>query len=148
MDRFVAAFFVLSFLSQQFACCGVGICATVCGSETQASQQAKPAGQVAKKTACPCPHHGNTSREKSGSPAPQPVPHQHHVCVGTHLFYVTADRFDLAELASQTVLLSGPLCSSLNFLTSHCMLAVTALTQGDSPQALGPERSVLCIYRI
>jgi len=74
--------------------------------------------------------------------------HQHHVCVGTHLFYLTAERFDVSRLV---MVQDFDLYWSEDFVGRWSMMETSTNRDrlGDVPlRSAGPERSVLCVYRI
>lgn len=145
MGRLVTVILVLSFVAQQFACCGVGICTAVCGDRSQTKQICQPV----KKSCCCSEHGANRQRRHDRTPdSPVKTPHQHHVCVGTHLFYLTADRFDVADLVLNSGI-DGISCESgLNLLISNCLVNQSCQHQVTLPHAMAPLRSALCVYRI
>ena len=149
MSRLITFAMLVSFAAQQFACCCAGACASVCHSDhsPQAICETVDSGH------CDCGHHeydtseiGETAdRDNEEHPADG---HQHHVCVGTHLFYLTVERFDVSRLV---VIHGYDLCWSEDFVGLWPM--IQSSTNRDrhrdvSLRSAGPERSVLCVYRI
>jgi hypothetical protein len=149
VSRLITFTMLVSFAAQQFACCCVGVCASVCHGDhlPQAICETVDSGH------CDCGHHehdasgiGETAdRGNEEHPADG---HQHHICVGTHLFYLTVDRFDVSRL----VLIQGfDFCWADDFVGLWSMMesSTNRDRRGDVslPSAV-PERSVLCVYRI
>ena len=172
MSRFLAVALVLGFVAQQFACCGAGICTAVCGGESLTNQVC----QNAQKSSCCCQHADVTRRadgkrrgdliggwkppllktgdqRADGVPgqrphSPRKAPHQHHVCVGTHLFYVSADRFDLAVLMIDPDIEYRPFGLGLAFLPANSVLMSAGQHRIILPDEIALHRSALCVYRI
>lgn len=140
---------LVSFAAQQFACCCAGVCASICHDDQTTQAICKTVDSVH----CACGHHEpkasaivrTADRDHEEHPADG---HQHHVCVGTHLFYVTAERFDVSRL----VIIQGfDLCWTEDFV-DLCLMIKSSMNQdrlGDiALRSSGPERSILCVYRI
>ena len=175
MGRFLVVALVLGFVAQQFACCGMGICTAVCGGEfpiNQACQTAKKSScpchhghgdqhadgrhrrdliggwkPPLRKTGDQRTD-GVPGRDGQHPHSPWKAPHQHHVCVGTHLFYVSAYRFDLADLMINAGIECSPFDPGLNFLTSNSILISACQHCIVLPSVVTPQRSALCVYRI
>jgi hypothetical protein len=149
VSRLITFAMLFSFAAQQFACCCAGVCASVCHGDhsPQATCDAVDSGH------CDCGHHEHEANEigETRHQDDQNLPaggHQHHVCVGTHLFYMTVERFDVSRLV---VILGYDLCWSEDFVGLWSMIESSTNRDrlGDVPlRSAGPERSVLCVYRI
>ena len=149
MSRLISFVMLVSFAAQQFACCCAGPCASVCHEDH--AQQA--ICKTVESGHCVCGHDDDRAdglawsddRDHDEHPADG---HQHHVCVGTHLFYVTAERFDVSRL----VMIQGfDLCWTENFFDLCSIIRSSANRDRRSEvwlHSAGPERSVLCVYRI
>ena len=149
MSRLITFAMLVSFAAQQFACCCAGACASVCHSDhsSQAICDTVVSGH------CDCGHHEHgaseidetADRDNEEHPAGG---HQHHVCVGTHLFYMTAERFDVSRL----VVIQG-----FDLYRSEDLVGLWSMMESSTNRdrfgdvllrsaSLG--RSVLCVYRI
>ena len=149
MSRLITFAMLVSFAAQQFACCCAGVCASVCHKDH--SPQA--VCEIVDSGHCDCGHHDHETieigeavdRDNQDRPADG---HQHHVCVGTHLFYLTAERFDVSQLV---VIQGFELCWSEEFVGLWSMMESSTNRDrlGDVPlRPAAPERAVLCVYRI
>ena len=147
VNRLIIFAMLISFAAQQFACCCVDVCASVCEGDysTQAICKTVDSGY------CDCGHHDHETNEIGATGHDEEHPadgHQHHVCVGTHLFYLTAERFDVSQL----VLIPGfDLCLTVDFAGLWSMInsSTNRDRSDDVPwRSVGPERSILCVYRI
>ena len=147
MSRFISFAMLVSFAAQQFACCCAGACASVCNADHSPQAICETVGSGY----CEWSHHehdvseiGETTHDEE-DPADR---HQHHVCVGTHLFYLTSERFDVSRLA----MIQGiELCWSEDFVGLWSMIGSSTNRDrcGDVPlRSAAPKRSVLCVYRI
>ncbi|MEI8020196.1 MAG: hypothetical protein WCH39_18480 [Schlesneria sp.] len=149
MNRLISFVMLFSFAAQQFACCCAGVCASVCHRDhsPQAICETVDSGH------CDCGHHHHEANElgetrhldEENLPAGG---HQHHVCVGTHLFYLTVERFDVSRLV---VIQEFDLGWSEDFvgLWSVMESSENRDRRGDiSLHSAGLGRSVLCVYRI
>jgi hypothetical protein len=149
VSRLISFAMLVSFAAQQFACCCAGACVSVCHEDH--AQQA--ICKTVESWNCVCSHDEHDSiviaetadRDDDEHPADG---HQYHVCVGTHLFYLTVERFDVSRL----VLIQGfDLGWSEDFVGLWSMMESSANRDQCADvlfrsAALG--RSVLCVYRI
>ncbi len=149
VGRLITFAMLVSFVAQQFACCCVGACASVCHRD----HSPQVICETVDSGHSDCGHHQHDASE-TGETADRdheerPVDgHQHHVCVGTHLFYLTAERFDVSRLV---VIQGFDLCWSEDFVGLGTRIDATTDRDrlGDvALRSAGLERSVLCVYRI
>ena len=147
MSRLITFAMLVSFAAQQFACCCAGACASVCNADHSPQAICETVGSGY----CEWSHHehdvseiGETTHDEE-DPADR---HQHHVCVGTHLFYMTAERFDVSRL----VVIQG-----FDLYRSEDLVGLWSMMESSTNRdrfgdvllrsaSLG--RSVLCVYRI
>ena len=149
MGRLITFAMLVSFAAQQFACCCTGGCASVFHGDH--SPQA--ICETTDFAHCDCGHddHEADGLAETGHPDDKDHPadgHQHHVCVGTHLFYVTVERFDVSRLV---VIQEFDWCWSEDFVGLWSIIESSANRDRRGSISLpsaGPERSVLCVYQI
>ena len=149
MSRLISFVMLVSFAAQQFACC----CAGVCASFIHVDQSPQAICETVDSGHFDCGHHEHdvndisetANRDNEKHPADG---HQHHVCVGTHLFFVTGERFDVSQL----VLIQGfDVFWTEDFVGLWSMIESSTNRDRDGDLLLrsaGPERSVLGVYRI
>ena len=94
-------------------------------------QDELPAGNEADHQSCPGDHS-----------------HQHHFCVGTRVFFVSASRFELPPQAFDLGLSFAPFDLSLHLEASVCTAAAHYGGGFGPPLSSCPQRSALCVYRI
>jgi hypothetical protein len=159
VNRLLSLLMLVAFAVQQFACC----CA---GSGTQACDHNHPT-VAGHSLGSSCPHghaHGDEdhdhdschqkrgdfpgSDEADDQSCPGNHSHQHHLCVGTHVFFVSAARFELPPQAFSLGLSFTLFVCSLNLEAPVC-IAAAHYGGGFGPSLSScPQRSALCVYRI
>ena len=160
MNRLVSLVMLAAFAVQQFACCCVGA-----GTHTCDQNPPSVAGQALGFSYTHSHAHGDEdhhhhhacNHEHDELPAGDDADpasdtgrpsHQHRVCVGTLVFFVSVSRFELPQQAF------SPGLSFVSFdLAQHWEMAVcvAASHYGDGfgpPLSSCPQRSALCVYRI
>lgn len=148
VSRLISYVMLIGFVAQQFVCCCAGACVSACNDENHSS----PETRFSKTGDSDCGHHHESPAVDETCPLPSdglPVSpeHHHHVCVGTHLFYLTSERFDLSQLA---------IAPSLDFSVGNrvdgiSLVAVAMIKIGlrDHQPVFPPRpRSALGVYRI
>ena len=163
MNRLVSLVMLVAFAVQQFACCCVGA-----GTHTCDQSHPSVAGQALGLSYTHSHAHGDEDHNHHhddhhacnhkhdelpvgddadlASDTDHPS-HQHRVCVGTHVFFVSATRFELPQQALSLGLNFAPFDLSLHLGTPLC--AATVHYGGFGPPLSScPQRSALCVYRI
>ncbi len=149
MSRLITFAMLVSFVAQQFACCCAGVCASVCDGEHSPQAICETVGSGD----CDCCHEGHDASKFAGTAVrdneERPSDgHQHHVCVGTHLFYVTGERFDVSQL----VVIQG-----FNLFWTEDFVGLWSMNETSTNRnrlvgvpllSAGIGRSVLCVYQI
>lgn len=156
MNRLVSMLMLATFAAQHFACCCSGLGTHAC-DQSQSAMKNHPgweatcaASHVEVHSSC-CGHNHvavDATKHSEHDESPSNGSHGHHVCVGTHVFFVTAPR---ASLPPST------LCQAYGFLPADVphfvtmtSLEATIRERGDSspPLTSRARRSTLCVYRI
>lgn len=146
MNRLIACLMIAGFVAQQFVCC----CAEVRPSTTQSGQQVTVTRTVKLQRHCCSKHHDHgrvsqTAADPAGN-LPLKGDHHHHVCVGTHIFFRTAERFDVSQFViSPALFLAVTLPVEL---LQASTTDSTLLTDEDGPLCRALSRPALGVYRI
>jgi len=152
---------LVAFAVQQFACCCVGAGTHTCAHD-HPSVVEQPLGLSCTHShvhgdedhdhdhdACHCEQDELPATDEADHQScPGDHSHQHHICVGTHLFFVSASRFELPPARFNHCLNFAAVNRSLYLGTPVC----TAVSHDGSgfgpPLSSRPQRSALCVYRI
>ena len=140
----IAYLLLVGLIAQQFSCCCDEVCASVC----HWSSLSKTPDET-----CECGHdHGCEGDADSSDPEsdhfPQGHEHHHHLCVGAHIFYRTAARFDLSRLAGcqhLTLVLTEP---RFRLFTSLRRTMSISKHDGIPLWVTSPSQAVLGVYQI
>lgn len=145
MNRLILSLMLVSFNAQQFLCCCAGACVSSC--EQLHNHELRVSSLNTE--ACCCGH-GHESETKTESPdrkpenGPEQDKHQHHLCVGNHVFYVSAERFEISRLVISDDFTSS-WSTTLEWLASQ---AARPRPDNRPPPLASISRSVLGVYRI
>ena len=153
MNRLVSLVMLVAFAVQQFACC----CCVGAGTHTCDHDH------------CVADHvceieHNHDDHDSDGCGHEDSVPsnsepfehqscpgdhsHQHHICVGTQVFFVSAARFVLPPQAFSLGLSFAAFDLSQHLGVSVCVSAAHYGDGSGPPLSSCPQRSALCVYRI
>ena len=159
MNRLVSLVMLVAFAVQQFACCCVGA-----GTHTCDHNHPSVAGQAFGFSYTHSHVHGDEDHDHDAChhehdklPASDDADdqscsgdhsHQHHICVGTHVFFVSAARFELPPQDSSLGLSFALFDLSPHLGTSVCTAAAHYAGGFGPPLSSCPQRSALCVYRI
>ena len=159
MNRLVSLVMLVAFAVQQFACCCVGA-----GTHTCDHDHPSVAGQALGLSRTHSHIHGDEDhdhdachRKQDELPAtdeadhqscPGDHSHQHHICVGTHIFFVSASRFELPPPLFNHCLNFAAVNHSLYLGTSVCTAASHYGSGFGPPLSSCPQRSAIGVYRI
>ena len=164
VNRLVSLVILVAFVAQHFMCCCTETAAHSCGDDHPAN-----AGQACVYTYEHTHPHGDhdhehrdhdhglfhrdhdahcDAKETDHGSCPCDRPHQHHVCIGTHVFFVAAPRDEMPienlshcfPVANTDVL--NPLAMTVRTSFGH-----HGVDYGP-PLSTCPQRSALCVYRI
>ena len=111
-----------------------------------------PETRFSKTGDCDCGHHHEAPAVNETCPLPsdgRPVSpeHHNHVCVGTHLFYLTSERFDVSRIAIAPSLDCGRV-DRVDGISDEAV-AMFKIGGSDHPLVFLPRpRSALGVYRI
>ncbi|MCX7410475.1 MAG: hypothetical protein NTZ32_20560 [Planctomycetales bacterium] len=154
MNRLVSLVMLVAFVAQHFMCCCTGTAAHVCDHDHSADQ---PVCAVEHNhhdddhDSDECDHEHSTpanSEPLSHEGCPSDHSHQHHYCIGTHVFFVSAPRAEMP----QSVMCHDFTFESLDFSVQVAMTSLAAANRhgvdSSPPLSSCPQRSALCVYRI
>lgn len=159
MNRLISLVMLFAFVAQHLVCCCTGTEAHSCNHDHSAAEPvcATTHSQNEHKSHS-CKHHSHACGHEHSKPldtedskdenSPCDDSHQHHVCVGTHIFFVAAPRAKISQSAMQYDF--G--FSSFHLFDGIAKLSLaTEIRQGidlGPSLILCPQRSALCVYRI
>ena len=145
MHRLIFCLMLISFVAQQFFYCCAGSCVLSldCGHSVQ------PSGVRMDSNHRCCRHgHGSEFEFDSHDDEHEDIPvddtHQHHLCVGSHVFYVSVERFEISRFV---------MCYNVPMSWTNPVELLASSTarpradNGPPPMAL-MSRSALGVYRI
>jgi hypothetical protein len=156
VNRLVSLVILVTFVVQQFACC-CGELALYSRSHDHPANAHRSCVYTYKHTHPPGDHHhapfdhdhkGDPGTDKSDASGPDDRSHQHHVCIGTHVFFVSAPRTEMPK---------QDMGHGFHFVRidvlNHLAMAVRTASGHHGvdygpPLSSCPQRSALCIYRI
>lgn len=145
MNRLIACLMIVGFVAQQFACC----CAEASPSTARSGRQATVAAAAKTQKRC-CKHHDHGRVSKTTSATADELPlqseHQHHVCVGTHIFFRSVERFDVSQFVISPSL-SLAVAPAVELLPTSAVYS-TRLTDEDAPLCRALSRPALGVYQI
>ncbi len=132
-----------SFLHQHFTCCCETSLDSACGAEPVCSHDLEDSSE--------CEHDHESARHEHGTELPQTAdhhgPHDHHFCVGSHLFYLTSQDVPL-DLSPQLSLIPV-ICQVEELLGQYSERSLAfALRVPDDPLSSRELRAQLCVYSI
>lgn len=145
MHRLIFCLMLVSFIAQQFLCCCAGGCVTSCDHNHEMESLAR--GLDTDNCSCGNEHQSeqdieSSDREHENEPVNDE--HRRHLCVGSHVFYLSAERFEISRFV---------ISHDLHWSWTNRVELLTSLT-ARSPSDSGPPRvalmprSALCVYRI
>ena len=149
MNRLFSLLMLVLFVAQHLVCCCTESAARSCPHKTCATKSVVDVAQHHEK------QHPHSCRHKhlpdsDDEHGPGDAPHQHHFCVGTHVFFVAAPR---AEITPPTW--NCGFRFSVGLLDfSHRNVVASLLARRDrDANAIArliscPQRSAICVYRI
>lgn len=150
MNRLVSMLMLATFAAQHFACCCSGLGTHACEQSQCATEVTCAASKVDVHSSC-CGHDhaaGNALNHSEHEESPANGSHGHHVCVGTHVFFVTAPRASLPPSNLCQDYGFSPVDAS-HFVTMTSLRAAIRDTGDSSPPLTSrARRSTLCVYRI
>ncbi|SFI90904.1 hypothetical protein [Planctomicrobium piriforme] len=133
---------LVTFVAQQLVCCCDGT--TACQHSHSAPAQTEPQVEVVHH----CGHHHTTSAQCDQADAKchhnddcDSHGHQHHLCVGTHVFYKTVDTF-----AAPVPLLLWSTVSVEDLLNLKSGQAELPSVDSDLALCSAPDRATLGVY--
>ena len=150
MRSVLVALLLFGFVAQHFMCCCGSPCAVVCDEHWAAET-------YADEHDCACHHgHGATcAGETDEQPRPDsdscPVghgsDHDHHLCLGTHVFFNTSNERSIDFSLQLTGFLLPPDTADL-FVRQA--VAVRSAPDAGPPDKSSPQklRAQLCVYRV
>jgi len=156
VNRLVSMLMLATFAAQHFACCCSGLGTHAC-EQNQCATEKHPgweatcrASEIDVHSSC-CGHDhaaGDAPKHSEHDESPANGSHGHHVCVGTHVFFVTAPRASLPPSNLSQDYGFSP-ADGAHFVTMTSSKA-TIRDTGDSspPLTSSARRSTLCVYRI
>lgn len=151
VNRVISVAVLIGFFAQQFACCCAGLPVTEEMAEPISTAQIRPSAAHS----CQHEHHRSGKRSHQSEPTedqdqhPHQGGHSHHACVGSHLFYLVTERFDLTLLCNAAEMLAMTSVSQTGILvTLDKFRAVHVRRDGGWFSARSNSRSLLCVYRI
>ena len=152
MNRLVSILMLATFALQHFACCCTGTGMHECDefqclTDMQHEQHFElESAIVAEHSAC-CHDHCGADSNLPHNDTPTNDTHEHHVCVGTHVFFVSAPRASVPPTnISQNCCFTPIDASHLSAMTS--MEATRYSVASNSPLSASSRRSTLSVYRI
>jgi hypothetical protein len=139
---------LVGFVAQQFICCCAGACVSSCDH----SRHVNLISSAVDSNECDCGHHHDSQpvadsciSENQSEPAHQD--RHHHICVGTHLFYLSAERFNVSQLAMSHRIHSN--WADIVELLATIGTSPLKTVFGDGPRINSAlSRAALCVYRI
>lgn len=154
MNRLISMLMLATFAAQHFACCCSGLrthaCESQCSAEFSGLKATSRVSEVDTHSSC-CDHDhaaGHDARASEHDDTPENRSHGHHICVGTHVFFVTAPRASLPASNLWQDYSSSP-ASPSHFVTMASNLAMICGRDDSSPPLSSRiRRSTLCIYRV
>lgn len=154
MNQVVSFAMLLAFTIQQFSCCCGNVFTHSCEEHGSAAlshnctSDEHDASEHHRHLADECDHdHSGCTDESDTEGDGGGHSHQHHICFGSHVFYVSSVAPELSPGAQVGFLSVLP-----PDLAIHAAVARTSLLgdahRGMNAVASAPQRSTLCVYRI
>ena len=127
MNRLVSWVMLVAFVAQHMMCCCTGTAAHSCDHEHLPPSESNHADHED----CPCDHS-----------------HQHHYCIGTHVFFLSAPRAEMPASIMHHDFGFGSLDVSIHGVMTCLAAASRHGVDSGPPLSSCPQRSALCVYRI
>ena len=152
LNRLVVFVMLVVFVAQHLMCCCSGTGTHACNHDHSAQEAAcTVADDHDDHHSHECDHEHlplPVSNHADDESCPCDPSHQHHFCIGTHVFFVPAPRAEI----SQSVMHDGFVLGlfDLSFRVAMTSWAVENLQHigSDFPFISCPQRSAICVYRI
>lgn len=152
MNRLVSFVMLVAFAAQHMMCCCTGTAAHTCDHDHSATEPI---------CAIEINHHdhdsGECDHEHSAPSSSAPLnyegcpcdhSHQHHYCIGTHVFFVSTPRADMPQSVMHHDFVFGSLDVSVRVLMTSLATSTHYGVDSGPPLSSCPQRSALCVYRI
>lgn len=154
VNRLISMLMLATFAAQHFACGCSGLGTHACESRCSADFPGKKVdcrdSNIDSHSSC-CGHGHAAEYDAHASEhdeTPENRSHGHHICVGTHVFFVTAPRASLPASSLWHDDSSSPAGPS-HFVTMASNLAMICVRDDTSPPLSSRvRRSTLCVYRV
>ena len=158
MHRLVSLMLLIAFVAQHLVCCCSGAFAHSCDHKHHSNE---PVCAIEHSHAEEdfhshgCDHDCDHEHESPSIPdnsndhnCPCDHSHHHHICIGTHVFFISAPRCEMSQPMLDLTFGFEHLDFSAQF--SMAMLALQNYVGVDSgpPRFSCSQRSTLCVYRI
>lgn len=152
MNRLISLALLVVFAAQHLMCCCTGTEPQACNQRHFATEPSCVAARSHVEDSLHHCQHEHSSQHQHDTSKPEGCPcdhsHQHHFCIGSHVFFVSAPR---AEVSLPVAVFDFALDSFASLirvtmvqLSAECRQGVDACP----PLASCPQRSELCVYLI
>ena len=152
MNRLVSWVMLVAFVAQHLMCCCTGTTARSCDHDHPDSQ---PVCVIAHNhddhdsDACDHEHLPPAASDHSDHEScPGDHSHQHHYCIGTHVFFLSAPRAEMPLSMMHHDFGFGSLDVSIQVVMTSLADASRHGVDLGPPLSSCPQRSALCVYRI
>lgn len=129
------AFVILSFVFQQFSCC----CGIVCNDHDSQDETAQCVAEASLDHDC-CNH------DSEQSPAHDEPAHEHHLCVGSHVFFLLPNVHSV-DFTPQPVA-AVMMADLLKWLSQPANVPNSEHSSGPQSLTSQQRRAMLCVYSI
>ena len=152
MNRLVSLVMLVAFAAQHLICCCSGTAAHSCDHDYSIAE-----------TVCAIEHNHDEhdadecdhehlplldSDHSDHESCPGDHSHQHHYCIGTHVFFLSAPRAEMPASIMHHDFGFGSLDVSIHGLMTSLAAASRHGVDAGPPLSSCPQRSALCVYRI
>lgn len=159
VNRLVSLVMLVAFAAQHLMCCCTGAAAHCCDHDhpatgrvcTIADSHDDHGSHECGHESHECKHEHLSSSDCNHSDhesCPGDPTHQHHYCVGTHVFFMSAPRVDMPPSAMDHDFGFGSLDVSIQGVMTSLAAASRHGVDSGPPLSSCPQRSALCVYRI
>ena len=155
MNRLVSLVMLVAFAAQHFMCCCIGASAHSCDHDHSADA---PVCMIEHNhddhDSDECDHKDyehsapTNSEPLSHEDCPCDHSHQHHYCIGTHVFFVSAPRAEMPQSVMNHDFAFGSWDFSVRVAMTSLAVASRHGVDSGPPLSSCPQRSTLCVYRL